>query len=214
MGCSVFCSAFQSFSMFLEWAVRQKAEVNSTAHYLDDFLFMGLAGSGQCAQLLCTFRVLCQELGVPLVKAKTERPSTKLTFLGIEFNSVQQCSRLPAKKPVASQQLLKNGLQARKLTLRELQVLVSHLNFACRVIAPSRAFLRHLYDAMVGLGSPRHQVCVTKDMWEDMDVWLTFLQEFNGISFWRELKLVEADLQVHSDAAGGAGFGLYFRGHW
>ncbi|XP_060110738.1 vomeronasal type-2 receptor 26-like [Heteronotia binoei] len=69
-----------------------------TVHYLDDFLFMGPAGSGQCARLMETFMQLAEELGVPLAHEKTEGPSSVLTFLGIELDTCRQTSRLPEDK--------------------------------------------------------------------------------------------------------------------
>lgn len=69
----------------------------------------------------------------------------------------------------------------------KLQVIVGHFNFACRVVAPGRAFLRHLCDVMVGLRSPLYKVKVM--------VWIQFLNYFNGVSLWWEIQLVEAELQ-------------------
>lgn len=66
---------------------------------------------------------------------------------------------------------------------------------------------------MVGLSTPWHCVRVTGSMRDDMVVWLA-LENFNGISFWREVQILEAELRVHSDAVGALGFGVYFRGHW
>lgn len=48
----------------------------------------------------------------------------------------------------------------------------------------------------------------------DAHVWLDFLQGFEGLSFWRTHWLSGHDFQVHSDAAGAHGFGIYFQGHW
>lgn len=214
MGCSVSCSAFETFSTFLEWVVKDRSGSCSTVHYLDDFLFMGPAGTDQCQRLLDVFQTICSELGVPLAKDKTEGPLAKLTFLGIELDTGAQCSRLPSEKLVTLNNLLKQALGAKKLTLKQLQVLVGHLNFACRVVAPGRAFLRRLCDAMSGLTAPYHRVRVSAEMRKDITMWSTFLWEFNGTSFWREVQRLRADLQVHSDAAGGHGFGLYFRGRW
>lgn len=56
MGCSVSCSAFERFSSFLEWALKQRSGCESAVHYLDDFLFVGPAGSGQCTALLVEFQ--------------------------------------------------------------------------------------------------------------------------------------------------------------
>lgn len=49
---------------------------------MDDFLFMGQANSDQCAKLLAAFQSICEELQVPLAKAKTEGRINKLVFSG------------------------------------------------------------------------------------------------------------------------------------
>lgn len=63
---------------------------------------VGPAGSGQCTRLLCGFHELAGELNVPLAHEKTEGPPQILTFLGVELDTVQQISRLPANKLCAS----------------------------------------------------------------------------------------------------------------
>ena len=80
---------------------------------------------------------------------KSEGPCKVMTFLGIELDTIQQSSRVPEVKLV--------DLQKNKVTLKELQEVVGHLNFACKVIAPGRAFLRRLCDAMSGLKKPHHR---------------------------------------------------------
>ncbi|XP_053105446.1 uncharacterized protein LOC128324664 isoform X1 [Hemicordylus capensis] len=214
MGCSISCSAFERFSSFLEWAVRERAGLTSVVHYLDDFLFCCPGPLSTCKYLMDTFHELAKELGVPLAPEKTEGPTTRLAFLGIEIDTVAQCCRLPPEKVLALEQRLRQLLDARKVTLRDLQVIVGHLNFACRVIAPGRAFLRRLCDATKGLRAPHHRVRVTHELREDARMWVEFLRDFNGISLWRSKFLLEAELQIQSDAAGGHGFGLFFRGRW
>ena len=71
----------------------------------------------------------------------------------------------------------------RKVTLRELQSLIGLLNFTCSVIVPGRAFLRRLIDLIIGGRRPHHRIRLTKETKHDMEVWLTFLNEFNGRSF-------------------------------
>lgn len=100
MGPANSCKNFEGFSCFLEWAIKTKAGSHFVAHYLDDFLFLGPTGSGSCARLLAQFEEQCGELGVPLARGKTEGLPSPLTFLGVELDSVQQCSRLPKDKPV------------------------------------------------------------------------------------------------------------------
>lgn len=65
MGCFISCSAFEKLSPFLEWAVWWKQQLSTTAHYLNNFLFIDKAESGQCSFLLETFCVM-RSWGFPL----------------------------------------------------------------------------------------------------------------------------------------------------
>ena len=214
MGCSISCSVFEKFSTFVEWKLRDLTGYRSTAHYLDDYLFCGKQGTGQCSFLLGQFQDLARQLGLPLAEEKTEGPSTSLTFLGIELDTIRQASRLPDDKLADLKCRILKILQKKKVTLRELQQIVGHLNFACRVIAPGRPFIRRLCFAMQGLHKPWHKARVTQGMREDLLVWSKFLENFNGISFWKGEISLRADFQVHSDTAGSLGFGIYFKDRW
>ncbi|XP_061488169.1 uncharacterized protein LOC133387438 [Rhineura floridana] len=214
MGCSISCSVFERFSSFLEWAVRRRGGRQSVVHYLDDFLFAGPADSGACQAFMEQFAGMAGELGVPLVAEKTEGPSTTLTFLGIDIDTVAQCCRLPPNKLVALKGKISEVVGAKKVTLATLQQLAGHMNFACRVVSPGRAFLQRVYDAMAGLSHPHHHTRVTAALREDLTVWSTFLREFNGVSLWRRDRLLEAELQVCSDASGSCGFGVIFHDSW
>lgn len=55
MGCSISCKAFEAFSSFLQYTVRSKTGFRSTVHYLNDFLFIGLAGMDVCSVLMMGF---------------------------------------------------------------------------------------------------------------------------------------------------------------
>lgn len=120
--------------------MQHKSGLTSTAHCLNDFLFMNAPRFEQYARLLDTFRFICGSLGVPVAEAKIEGPSSNLIFLGIELDSVQQYPRLLADKLATLQLLLEKGLAAKKMALKELQVLVGHLNFACSMVAPGGPF--------------------------------------------------------------------------
>ena len=67
-------------------------------HYLDNFLLFGAPGSLQCAEALKKALDTCVCLGVPMAPKKTEGPSTKLVFLGIELDTVSLTLSLPQEK--------------------------------------------------------------------------------------------------------------------
>ena len=97
---------------------------------------------------------------------------------------MQKTLWLPDNKLPDLRSRIATVLQKRKVSLKELQQIVGHLNFACRVVIPGHAFLWQLCNAMKGLNRPMHRTRFTQGMKEDLE-WNKFLAEFNGLTFWR-----------------------------
>lgn len=93
----------------------KKTGLWKVVRYLDDFLFVGAASSGQCEALLKGFLSLCSELGMPLAHDKTEGPATKITFLGVELDTAES-SCLPGDKLAKLRKIIGKGMGARKRT--------------------------------------------------------------------------------------------------
>lgn len=122
-------------------------------------------------------------MNVPLVLEKTEYPVSKLTFSGIELNTVEQTSMIPEAKLGDLWERVAFFLSKMKATQVELQQLVGHLSFSCKVVAPRRAFLHQLCDAMKGLQHPHHRLSVSERMQEDLLLWQTFLAPLKAFLF-------------------------------
>jgi len=89
------------------------------------------------------------------------------------------------------------------------------LNFACSFIIPGRTFLGHLIDLTIGVKAAHHRVRITSKVKDNLNVWLTFLQNFNGKSFFLDGNWTNSDkLQLYTDSAGSLGFGAILGGHW
>ncbi|KAM4794908.1 uncharacterized protein WCC33_000060 [Rhinophrynus dorsalis] len=214
MGCAISCYYFEVFSSFLDWVICQSVGVHSVLHYLDDFLFIGPGDSDECSRLLHGFREIAACFGVPIAEEKTEGPQSVITFLGIEINSVDMVFRLPQDKLDALVSLVARVRASKKVTLRQLQTLMGHLVFACRVMPMGRPFCRRLSLATRGVRSPHHRIRVTKSIRDDLSVWQEFLSEFNGHTCWQQPELTSSDLELFTDASGSVGFGAYFGGRW
>ena len=146
---------------------------------------------------------------------KTCGPATTLSFAGIELDSICSEARLPIDKIHKSTQLISEFLGRKKVTLKEVQSLSGLLNFACSVIKPGRAFLRRLIDLTVGIRSPHHLIRLNKEVKEDLKVWLSFLTEFNGRSFFiDDVWQNSSKLSLYTDASGALGFGAIFGSRW
>lgn len=131
------------------------------------------------------FRKICAELGVTLAEDKTLGPANCLVYLGLEINTFSMTVKIPLDKIQQLKFKLLHILQKRNVTLLELQELTGLLNFCIRAIPAGKAFVRRLYDASCGLSRPYHRRRVTEDMRRDIDTWLMFLENFNGVTSYR-----------------------------
>lgn len=217
MGCSISCSLFEKFSTFLEWSLRNRSGMNSVVHYLDDFLFAGSSETGDCKKLMEQFYLLCETLGVPLAKEKTEGPTTSLVFLGMEINTREMSIKIPQEKVKKLNELLQMFLHSSKVTLKEMQSLVGLLNFCSRAVRSSRAFNRRFYDSMIGISKAHHFIKLNTHLIEDIEMWIYFLKNFNGVCLFHDVKWSTNEyLELYTDSAGCSelGCGAYFQGHW
>lgn len=214
MGCSISCSYFESFSSFLEWVVKREAGWALALHYLDDFLFVGPAGSRVCSVLLHTMERVAGQFGVPLALEKTEGPATVMKFLGILIDTEAMECRLPEDKLLDLRESVRVVRQAKKVQLRQVQSLLGKLNFACRIITMGRVFCRRLAQATAGVSMPLHYLRLPQDVRADLLVWEEFLGKYNGRSMWMTPTVTNQDLELHTDASGAHGFGAFFQGQW
>ena len=67
-------------------------------HYLDDFITVGAPRSDECFHNVTIMEDTCRECGMPIEVDKSEGPTTALTFLGIELDTVALELRLPLPK--------------------------------------------------------------------------------------------------------------------
>ena len=140
---------------------------------------------------------------------------TTLQFAGVTLDTTDMEARLPEFKLQKCRELSTDFHKRRKVTLRELQSLTGLLNFTCSVVLPGRAFLRRLFDLTKGVGCPHHRIRLTKACRKDMSVWLNFLENFIGRTFFLDEKwLSRAPLKLYTDAAGSKGYGAFFGRHW
>ena len=121
-------------------------------HYLDDFLLFGAPGSGQCCQALQLAMDCCTRLGVPIAESKTEGPTERITFLGIELDTEKGELRLPEEKLLRLQREIRQWTSRRSCTKRELLSLIGQLQHACCVVQPGRTYILKTNDQLINYG--------------------------------------------------------------
>jgi len=214
MGCSSSCRTFETLSTAVEWIARHRLKIDYIIHLLDDFLLMANTFK-ICSQQLELFVTVCTYLGIPIAPEKTVGPSNVLSFAGIELDTIEMEARLPPDKISKCIWLISEFMHKKKVTLKEIQSLLGFLNFACSIVKPGRAFLRRLIDLTIGVRSPHHLIRLNKSVKADLQLWLSFLSQYNGRTFFVDEHWLNSDkLNLFTDASGALGFGAICNTHW
>ena len=220
------CRLWELFALALHYFFEKFMGVPIVIHYVDDFLFV-FQHEERARALLPAVLLLCAELGVPMAAEKTEGPTTCLTFLGLELDTVALTAKLPRKKLDELLRLTREWVAEvdKKRTLHDLQSLRGKLNFACQVVPPGRFFMRALIERGavmvrdVAARLFRHDPArlhamtwpekakaasrskrgwtVTPAMREDLQWWVDHLTDWNGVGL-----LLEQEW-INDAAAGG-----------
>ena len=216
-GCASSCQIFETFSTAIQWIFEQKEPSALCTHYVDDFVFFA-ENESLCQQHLECFLDICNSIGVPIAQEKTTKPATRVTFLGIELDTVARVAKLPFEKITENISLINHYLKLSKIRKSELDSLLGKLCFATSVI-PARPFLRRLYDIAAMTRVPFHYLKLGQSTKADLKVWLEFLTSYNGITFFRHAHIIPSqEINMLSDASKegfGATYGTqWVQGHW
>ena len=205
---------FDTVASALEYIFRAQLQNDSIIHYLDDFLFAGPPQADTCRDSLAGAESLCSQLGVQTKVEKRTPPTTCITFLGIELDTVAQTARVPPEKLSLLMQELSSFRARKRCTKRELLSLIGKLAFAAKVIPAGRIFLRRLIDASTTVPLLNHHLRISASIRADIDWWLSFATSWNGRAFFLDNHwLPSPQFQLFTDASH-LGYGCYWQGHW
>ena len=211
MGCASSCQIFEEFTTALQ-AIAQHDIVQDMTHYLDDFFFID--DLKQVAESNADkFDEICEDIGIPQAPNKKTKPNHITEFLGVNLDSKYWTATLPMDKVQRYREETEQTLGKSKITQGELQQLVGKLAFASLVV-PARAFLRRLLNKTSSTAKKNSLVKITAGMREDLKTWLTFLQHYNGVTFFRSLQVVPSThINMGADASK-IGYGATFGKYW
>ena len=207
---------FNRLADAIAWIAEHNFDVVDLLHYLDDFLLVQ-APSPNALLKFKTLVAVFDMLNIPLADGEDKvcPPSTQITFLGIELDTVTWEMRLPEAKLVEIRSLLADWLGKATCTKRELLSLAGSLTFAAKVIPPGRTFCRRLFSCASALSGLDTNVAVPEEAKLDVMWWEACIRHWNG----RNLLLPPSwhtaqDLGLFTDASGSKGFGMVLGTQW
>lgn len=211
--------ARRSVSIFhrLTQAVRRmmaRRGYDLTIVYLDDFLIISKS-KRDCAEALKVLIQLLRKLGFMIHWGKVVDPTTRITFLGIELDSISMTLRLPEEKLLLLRHELQSSLSRNRFSKRQLQSLAGRLSWAASVVKGGRVFLRRIFNTIRMLRQNNHRVRLNSEVRKDLLWWSNFISTFNGRSTILDQYPIEC---VFTDAcnegAGGSFGGDWFYFNW
>ena len=133
--------------------------------------------------------------------------------MGILLDSNKMEARLPLDKLTRAKEALQQWSHRKSATLKEHQSLICTLQFACRAVVPGRAFLQRFIGLTKGISNSRWHVKLNAEFRKNISMWLTFLDHWNGASFFLGDTVVSSsELQLFTDASGSLSYGGYLNG--
>ena len=146
--------------------------------FLDDFLIVHDTMNG-CTQGLFELIALLRRLGFAIAWDKTVGPTQRLTYLGLQIDSVEFSLSLPQGKESSLYDLLHSFLHRSRASCRQLQQLAGKLSWAAHVVNRGRINLQRVLDHLRPLKKPNHKTCLTSQFHLDIRLWQQFLPAFN-----------------------------------
>ncbi len=130
-------------------------------------------------------------------------------------------ARLPPEKLTDYASRVASFTQSGKssITVKELRSLTGKLQFATCVIPAGRPFLRRLYDRVAPNDKPFWHVKLSEGHRKDLEMWATFLSEYNGVTIIRQPSVCNSNaISFYTDASDQGYGGTYgstsVQGHW
>ena len=157
-------------------------ELYKAVNYVDDFggVERTLARAQAAFKAL---GALLADLGLDESKDKAEQPTTLITFLGVEFDSVAMEMRVPPSKLEELKSEVRMWLRRTTITKKELQSLLGKLFWVARVVKHSRVFLGRMLEQLRAMAAKpdNKKVKLWDETRKDITWWATYMEHYNGV---------------------------------
>lgn len=171
--------------------------------YLDDFLFIA-SSQEELSSVLLAAQSTFAAFGLLVNPDKTEGPLQRISFLGVQLDSLACTLSCTPERVAELTALLRQLRTTRTIRRRDLESVIGKLSFAAQVLPGARPFMRHLLDMVHSCKTRSTPVRTTPCFRADVRHWLIHLSRWNGRQQWR----APAPFVFASDASLD-GFGFY-----
>ena len=127
---------------------------------------------------------LLVELGLEESKDKAEAPTQRITYLGVQFDTVAMTMSVPPEKITEIKSEIRKWSRKTTISKKELQSLLGKLFWVAKVVIHSRAFMGRLLHQLRAISSvpDNKKVKLLDESRKDILWWAEYLDRFNGVN--------------------------------
>ena len=174
-------AAFQRISDAVTF-IAAKSGINMIA-YIDDYILV--SPKATALHQFDTLASILSQLGLPSNPPKQTPPCRALTCLGIRFDIDANTMSTDPQKLQSIYTECQTVKCKRHLTRKSFQSLLGKLLYIHKCVLPARTFINRML-AHFRQNSNKQRFYLTPEFYKDLDWFLAFLPQFNGITYIRK----------------------------
>ena len=165
--------------------------------YIDDYII--IAPPETAKQAFEELHQLLNDLGLPINQKKVGAPCRALTCLGICVNLDNNTLSIDETKLQSILDECQKFVSKKHTTKKALQCLLGKLIYVHKCVKPERLFINRMLT-LLRKNAHRNKITLDRDFCKDLNWFLTFLPQFNGITCINKTVIPE-DHTLHVDAS-------------
>ena len=155
-------------------------------NYIDDLIYTGLP-----SQIYPAYQFLLNllpQLGLDISQEKLVPPTTVATCLGIRIDTTARTISIPTEKLNDILYLCQSWTSKSSCTKNQLQSLLGSLLYITKCVRPARYFLNRML-ALLRDSYDKNIIKLTQQFGQDLNWFLTFLEIYNGVTYYDTRKV-------------------------
>ena len=173
----------------LSWILRRlglessEGRMYNCCNYVDNLGGVERA-KARAAEAFKALGLLLTDLGLEESGDKAEAPTQRITYLGVQFDSVAMTMSVPPEKLAEIKAEIHKWTRKTTITKKELQSLLGKLFWVAKVVIHSRAFMGRLLHQLRTITNipDNKKVKLLDETKKDILWWSQYLDKFNGIN--------------------------------
>ena len=195
--------ACQRVTEAVSYVAKKEADTDSEG-YIDDTLAVCPPDLSVATRQYENFHSVVEFLGLTAALSKCVGPCTRLSWIGVTFDSVQFTMQIDPDKIVETLDFIKLVLELPSITKRQLQSLLGKLNHSSKLAPHAKIFLNRGFFMLRAMHDTR-PLALDPEFREDLGWFLAFLARYNGRAIVRSFSEPTVTLEVDACLVGGGG---------